>query len=119
MEKDLKTLTFTLASDIYKVISEMEGGIAKIIADELLIVSYKSSFAASSAKNAISRDRFIRHLEEGYYFSGKVQELLLLLRSVEAPVEQIEDFIERNDMIHRMYGASIKTIQRKSMEARV
>lgn len=119
MEKDLKTLTFTLASDIYRAVSPIESEVAKVIADELLIVSYKASFAASSAKSAMSRERFIRHLEEGYYFSGKVQELLLILKSVEAPIAGIDSFIERNDMIHRMYGASIKTIQRKSMEARV
>lgn len=119
MENDLKTLTFELTINICKALSGFESGVTKVLADELALSSYRTSFAASSARSALNRDRFIRHLEEGYYASGRTFELLRILKAMEAQIEGIDSFIEEIDKIHRMFGASIKTIQRKNNEARV
>ncbi|MBO7451069.1 MAG: hypothetical protein J6U54_11960 [Clostridiales bacterium] len=119
MENDLKSLSFELATDLYKASNSLSGGIHHVIADELILSSFRTSFAANSAKSALSRDRFIRHLEEGYYASGRTYELLKLIKSADIPLDGIDNFLEDTEKIHRMFGASIKTIQRKNIEARV
>jgi len=117
MENDLKSLSFQFAVDILGSIVNDQENAGNTLTGELIIAGCRTSFAASSAKSALSRDRFIRHLEEGYFSSGKTFELLKLMKASGCKINNIDKLLEDGEKIHRMFGASIKTTQRKNVEA--
>lgn len=119
MEKDnaLTNLSKQFIKDFYpyydKLLSKKHNALAENLLGQAIATDYATNFAAT----ALSREKFIYHLEEGYYASGRVEELLKLVAELDFKCDNHEALSEDINKIHRMLAASIKTAKKNDAEA--
>lgn len=130
MEKNiLQESSAALAIGCYAYCGKLKSNGMHQIAAQLLKEAIETSMASGFASSALSPKKFVEHLEEGYYASGRVLFYLGLVADIVRkpdnsdenwePFEGHKKLAEEADKIHRMYAASIKTYRKKQDQKEV
>ncbi|MCQ2533614.1 MAG: hypothetical protein MJ172_03500 [Clostridia bacterium] len=110
---DLKTLSFMASQLCYSYSVSLADKGHRLLATEITRLSLDNDYAASFVSGALSRDKFTQSLEEGYYVTGKLYEVLSMIASLGLKQDKHDKLMDLVDRMHRMYAASIRTLQKK------
>lgn len=75
--------------------------------------------STNTAHDSIGRDKFRESLEEGYYASSRMIEYMKFLNSMGIKNKMYEPLLEKNERIHKVFAASLKTLRAKSQASPV
>lgn len=112
--RDLKSLSSEAAEVSYIYGLRLADRGHRTLAGEILKYSLENEYSAAFVTSAMNREKFIQHLEEGFYATGKLFELFSLIAAIGIKQENHDHIADLIDRMHRMYAASIRTVHKKS-----
>jgi|GEM_PF-1182011 len=113
---ELREMTFSYLAEAYQYAANLRARGHAPLADRLISQALDIEYASAFANHALSSDAFMNHLKTAYYASGKSLEILKFVMAVKIKCEGHDLLVDKVNAIHRMYGASISTVQKKQAE---
>ncbi|MCQ2482467.1 MAG: hypothetical protein MJ153_03155 [Clostridia bacterium] len=85
------------------------------LASEVVKQSLENAYSSSCVASAISREGFSTYLEKGYYSTCKLYELFNMIAAMGIKQDKHDEIADSILRMHKMYAASIRTIQKKTI----
>ena len=113
---NLKEVASNASIIAYGYVADLKGNGHTSIGDLIFRETMRMTVAASLASESIGRDRFLEHLESGFYASGRL--LVYLDFTVTIPVSENtrETLITSVTAAHKIFAASVKTVKNKPLK---
>ncbi len=108
-ENTLTILTRQFIMDVIPCCEELKSMGQAVFASLLETQALSLDFASNFAASALTKEKFISHIEDGYYSSGKIEQSLKLLDDMDMGFKNQPILLESINKIHRMFAASYKT----------
>lgn len=114
-----KSTVADYAVSMYQYASWIKSNGHLLVADAMFEDLMTIIMATNTASEAIGREKFIELLEDGYYASSRMIEYMKFLFSIGVSGNMYEPLLENNARIHKVFGASIKTMRSKKQNVNV
>lgn len=110
---DLKSLSVMTAELCYAYSLALADRGHRLLATEITRFSLDNDYYASFVSGALSKDKFAKSLEQGFYTTGKLYEVLSMVAALGLKQDKHDQIMDMVDRMHRMYAASLRTFQKK------
>lgn len=113
---NLKEVASNASIIAYGYVADLKGNGHTSIGDLIFRETMRMTVAASLASESIGRDRFLEHLESGFYASGRLLVYLDFTGTIPVSGNTRETLIDSVTAAHKIFAASVKTVKNKPLK---